>query len=85
MHQNYEHINNLLSTVSPKVVNDAIKKFDSKDRNPMGDVYKKIDTYIKDNKVKGIIPLLYNWSSIKFYLLDSCLKRLKVQTLFLHR
>ena len=70
LHQNYEHINNLLSTVSPKVVNDAIKKFDSKDRNPMGDVYKKIDTYIKDNKVKGIIPLLYNWSSIKFYLLE---------------
>ena len=70
LHQNYEHINNLLSTVSPKVVNDAIKKFDSKDKNPMGDVYNKIYTYLKDNKVKGIIPLLYNWSSIKFYLLE---------------
>ncbi len=70
LHQNYEHINNLLSTVSPKVVNDAIKKFDSQDKNPMGDVYKKIDTYIKENKVKGIIPLLYNWSSIKFSLLE---------------
>ena len=25
LHQNYEHINNLLSTVSPKVVNDNLK------------------------------------------------------------
>ena len=51
----------------------------------MGDVYKKIDTYIKDNKVKGIIPLLYNCQVLNFIYLSSCLKRLKVQTLFLHR
>lgn len=67
---NYEQINDLLNIVSEKVIKDTISKFDNNDDHPMQEIYKSIDKYISKNKSKGLLPIIYDWSSIKFYLLE---------------